>query len=242
MSAKFTTALVLCVFSATLLLSQSNNSKSTENTLKNASENVSANLQLTAKDTLSGMVISAFSGIAKVRERARFLADSVKYQENLLPFVGAIVDSFTLVNNDTSEQTLKRTVHCRIPVNLIALGDLYYCQAPIQTTFLYDIFEAAVKKRSEFVVETDVKNQYALTIVFPDDLKLETKPENKNVVMQNSKSRVQYLASVNGNNLHILFKTHLFAGKYPSDDIEQLRTLTQDVVAKKAESIILRKK
>jgi hypothetical protein len=216
----------------------------TDTISRTSSEIISGNFAMTENGMLKGFFSSTYNGQAKIEERNLYVKSANKdtYIAGMLPFEAAQVDSFGLSDIEALNQPLKRIVYCQMPLTLRKMGDMQSFELPIQTDYLYNPFDIEPDKKGNFNMPLDVKNQYTLSITFPEDYVIEAKPENQSVGMAGRNCKVYFMSSIVDNVLQINYKLQMSAGEYSEQEFEQFKTLAGKVALKKTETVIIRKK
>jgi hypothetical protein len=234
----FATRLPLPHFStekSVLLFGDTINRSTTEETI--------GSFSMDERGYITGSFLSTYKGLAKTRERSRYLRDANKsaYIATMLPFQNVKVDSFGLANLDAVDQPLTRLIYCKIPLGLDSLNDLRYFPVLLQTEFLCDPLKIDGKR--EFVLPADVRNQFTVSITLPDDHTFEAVPPTEVVEMpKNPNNKLEFSAKVKDKTLQINFKIQMLPGTYKAKDFKQFKTLVEQMLSKKGEFIVARKK
>jgi hypothetical protein len=209
-----------------------------------SSESVIGTFIMDERGNLTGSFTSTYKGLARQRERNRYTQNNGKaaYVSSMLPFDNVKIDSFGLLNLEAPEQPLSRLVYCRIPLEMGKINDLRHFLTPLQTDFLCNPLAIPSGRGGKYDLAYEVKNQYTLTVVVPEDFVVEAVPDKQIVTMSGSNSNVEFVTTVKNNVINIDFKMTLVPGTYKSKDFNQFRTLVESVLAKKYEMIVMRKK
>jgi hypothetical protein len=214
------------------------------NALPNSStEIIMGTFSLDEKGLLMGSYVSMFGGLAKNQMSERYPngIDVSQFEPRMMPFENVHVDSISMVKPIVQEQPLKRLIYCKIPLQMTQIGYMHSVQLPIYADFLISPFNQ-IPNNEGYMLKTSYKNQFSLTITLPDEYTFEAKPDNLNLVLEDSQNRIQFLSNIVGSRLQIIFKYQMGAGFYTNENFLQLKQAIEKIINKKNETIIIRKK
>ncbi|MDZ7878536.1 MAG: DUF3857 domain-containing protein [Saprospiraceae bacterium] len=204
-----------------------------------------ATFRLDEEGTLKGSIASNYRGYAAVIARDEE-QDKEKNHEKVKKdltkdFPDIQIDSITMSNLENTAEPFKRVVHCVIPNAATTAGDLIYIKPSLKTDFDENPFK---QPKREYPVEFPYpfRDQFVLNLTIPQGYKVEEMPKSVKYSLLDNAGSFQYISSVTGDRIQFMIKIQLDQLTFQPEDYEGVKQFFNQIAAKSAEQVVLKKK
>jgi hypothetical protein len=207
-----------------------------------AKTSVNANLSLSSTGDLSGKVNIHKGGLAGYMYRRLYTeVGAEKYQKEITEKETWMMDNFELLNQETVDKPLIENYELTVPEYAIISGDMMYINPFI---FLREETNPFVDDKRTYPIEFRMlqENNVVSNITIPDDYAVEHLPEGKIFALPNNAAKCAINVTQAGNKVTVVSRFSLNKTLLSAEEYYNLKEFYALMVAKKAETIVLRKK
>ncbi len=191
---------------------------------------------------LTGTLKVDCNGYEALRNRKKYLLDGEA--EYLKDFVGSHswnVTSTTIENAKEIHNNFTQTHELVVSENMVVAGDVIYIDPFIASGQKENPFKSEVRN---YPVDfgSPMEDTFYLKLTVPDGYTVDELPQSKVIAMPENAARYIYNVGVAGNVLTITSMFHINKGMFTQLEYPYLREFYNQIVAKQAEQIVLKKK
>ena len=202
----------------------------------------SGDFVLTAEGELEGKLKLDCNGYAALQNRKKYLLDGEN--EYLKDFVGshaweirstAIRNAKEIHDNFTQEHQLV------VNENMMVAGEMIYLDPFVHNAYRDNPFKAEVR---EYPVDfgSPMEETFFFKLTLPDDYIVDELPGSKVIAMPENGARYIYNVAQNGNEITVTSMFHINKSLFTQLEYPYLREFYNQIVAKQAEQIVLKRK
>jgi hypothetical protein len=205
---------------------------------------LSANFTLTENGSLKGTMVRQHTGYSAMNELLKNQDD--EKDEHLrkdlaADFTGIIIDSIRVKGKDDRKANLKQAVYCTIENAAVVANDLIYLKPTLKTEFDQSPFKLAERN---YPVEFPypMHDEFILKLTLPDAYEVEELPQSVTAVLGNKGGKFEYSATKSDNTILLSVKIDIRQLIFEVKDYGLVKAFFNQIAAKQAEQIVLRKK
>ncbi|MDQ2657725.1 MAG: transglutaminase-like domain-containing protein, partial [Bacteroidota bacterium] len=191
---------------------------------------------------LTGTLKVDCNGYEALRNRKKYLLDGEA--EYLKDFIGSHawnVTSTTIENAKEIHSNFTQKHELVVNENMIVAGDVIYIDPFIYSGQKENPFKSEVRN---YPVDfgSPMEDTFYLKLTLPDGYAIDELPESKIIAMPENAARYIYNVGLAGNVLTVTSMFHINKGMFTQLEYPYLREFYNQIVAKQAEQIVLKKK
>ena len=231
-----------CLNGRGFIISKTNSGWITLTPNSKSKNSTTIDLTMNADGVLSGKIILTNDGYEAQKVRAKYNAKGEKeYIKNLSESNSWDIKSSQIENITKIAESVKETHEVTLENYTQNSGGIIYLNPILKSRWENNPFKLT---KREYPVDFKSPFDQLLTgkIVIPDGYFIEELPKPKVLMLPNNAGRYTYSVSLNGNSLAITSLFSINKSLFTQDEYEALREFFNQVVAKQAEQIVLKKK
>ncbi len=205
---------------------------------------LSATFTLTENGSLKGSMIRQHTGYSAVNELLKNQDDEKDEhlrKELATDFTGIIIDSIKIKGKDNHKANLKQAIYCTIENAAVVANDLIYLKPTLKTEFDQSPFKLAERN---YPVEFPypIRDEFIMKLTLPDNYEVEELPQSVSAVLGNKGGKFEYSATKSENTILLSVKIDIKQLIFDVKDYGLVKAFFNQIAAKQAEQIVLRKK
>lgn len=231
-----------CLNGRGFIISKTNSGWITLTPNSKSKNSTTIDLTMNADGVLSGKIILTNDGYEAQKVRAKYNAKGEKeYIKSLSESNAWDIKSSQIENITKIAESVKETHEVTLENYTQNSGGIIYLNPILKSRWENNPFKLT---KREYPVDFKSPFDQLLTgkIVIPDGYFIEELPKPKVLMLPNNAGRYTYSVSLNGNSLAITSLFSINKSLFTQDEYEALREFFNQVVAKQAEQIVLKKK
>lgn len=202
----------------------------------------SCTFTLNAEGALEGNLKLDCNGYAALQKRKTYLKNGE--EEYLKDFVGSHaweIKSTEIQHPKDIQENFTELHELVVNENMIVAGDMIYVDPFIQNRFKENPFKSKVR---EYPVDfgSPMEHTFYLKLTIPENYTVDELPQSKHIAMPENGARYIYNVARDGNSITIVSMFHINKSLFTQLEYPYLREFYNQIVAKQAEQIVLKRK
>lgn len=202
----------------------------------------SGDFVLNPQGELEGKLKLDCNGYAALKNRKKYLLNGEN--EYLKDFVGSHaweIKSTAIQNADKIQDNFTQEHELVVNENMMLAGEMIYVDPFIRSAYKENPFKAEVR---EYPVDfgSPMEETFFLKLTIPENYTVDELPESKVLSMPENGARYVYNVAKNGNQITLTSMFHINKSMFTQLEYPYLREFYNQIVAKQAEQIVLKKK
>ncbi|HEY9489434.1 MAG TPA: transglutaminase domain-containing protein [Chryseosolibacter sp.] len=209
---------------------------------KKTREVTSGEFLLKESGEMEGKLKYDCSGYAALESRKKFLLDGEEaYMKDFIGSHSWDVTSSSFINAKEIQNNFSQEHELVVSENMVVAGNVIYIDPFVHSSYKENPFKSEVR---EYPVDFGSPREQTLffRLTLPDNYTVDELPQTKVMSMPENGARYTYSIVVNGNQLAVTSMLQINKGLFTQLEYPYLREFYNQVVAKQAEQIVLKRK
>jgi hypothetical protein len=205
---------------------------------------LAATFTLSENGSMKGSMIRQHTGYSAVNELLTTQDDDKNEhlrKELATDFTGIVIDSIKIRGQEDHRANLKQAVYCTIENAATVADDLIYLKPTLKTEFDQSPFKLAERN---YPVEFPYpfRDEFIFDLTLPKGYDIEEMPQSTTATLGNKGGKYEYTTTKTDNGIRLNIKIELKQLYFEVKDYGIVKAFFNQIAAKQAEQIVLRKK